>query len=304
MHFPKNVMITEVGPRDGLQNEATLIPTDIKIEWINKLSACGFKSIEVTSFVSKHAIPALEDHTAVFEKINKKAGVDYLALVPNFHGFLDSQKAGVKYIALFTAASETFNQKNIHCSIEESFARFYPIAEAAKRLNIKMRGYISCALGCPYEGDISPMRVAQIAKRLFDLGCANISLGDTIGVGTPFKATQLINNVAAVIPLSTIACHFHDTYGQALANCYAALSMGVAHFDSSTGGLGGCPYANGASGNIATEDLVYMLNGLEIKTDIDLPRLIETSLFMTHFLNIQPRSKVTLASWSKNRSQP
>lgn len=299
MHFPSKVKIVEVGARDGLQNETEFIPTPIKIELINRLSATGLSHIEVTSFVAPKWIPQLADHAEVFQRITKSPNICYSVLVPNMQGFEAALAAGAQEIALFTAASDSFAKRNINCSIEESFNRFLPIIFAAQRNNIRIRGYVSCVLGCPYEGTIIPQRVAEVATRLYELGCYEISLGDTIGVGTPNTTQELITTVTKHIPIKQVAGHFHDTYGQALANIYAAMELGIHIFDSSVGGLGGCPYAKGASGNVATEDLVYLLNGMHIQTGIDLMELIQISLFISKQLNRLPRSKVTLALSAK-----
>ena len=272
MTLPKKVKIVEVGPRDGLQSEATFVPTLIKIDLINRLSALGFSTIEATSFVSPKWVPQMADHTEVFQAIDKRPCVHYPVLVPNLVGFHAAVKAGVKEISIFTAASESFTRKNI-----------------------KIRGYVSCVLGCPYEGFIEPSVVASVAARLYDLGCYEISLGDTIGVGTPLKTEQMIEAVASKVPIAQLAGHFHDTYGQALANIYASLLLGVSVFDSSVSGLGGCPYAKGAAGNVATEDLVYLLHGLGIETGIDLDGLVECGMFICQHLGRVPGSKVTLA---------
>lgn len=295
MKFPKKVKIVEVGPRDGLQNEPTFIPTLIKIEFINRLSELGFSTIEATSFVSPFWIPQMADQSEVLQKIIKYPGVSYPVLVPNMQGFEAALQAGAKEIALFTAASEKFTQKNINCSIEESFTRFIPVIKAAQSNNIKIRGYVSCVLGCPYEGEIKPMQVANVAKRLYELGCYEISLGDTIGIGTPEKSHRMLEEVVKYIPLPALACHFHDTYGQALANIYAALEFGILTFDSAVSGIGGCPYAKGASGNVATEDLLYLLHGLNIETGINLYRLIEVGQFICQQLSKPSQSKVNIA---------
>ena len=298
--IPTEVKIVEVSPRDGLQNESEFLPTPVKIELINHLSSMGFKTIETTSFVSPKWIPQLRDHQEVFQKIEKAPGVSYPVLIPNMQGFEAALLLGVKEIALFTAASESFTRKNINCSIDESFIRFIPVIRAAKSEGIRVRGYVSCTIQCPYEGDIQPKMVADVAARLYELGCYEISLGDTIGAGTPLKVQEMIKAVTAFVPITHLAGHFHDTYGQALANIFAALELGMSVFDSSVSGLGGCPYAKGASGNVATEDLVYMLQGMNIKTGIDLDRLIEVGLFICKKLNKPSRSKVTLAKCAKN----
>jgi hydroxymethylglutaryl-CoA lyase len=302
MAFPKKVKIVEVGPRDGLQNEKVFIPTVIKIDFINRLSDCGFKTIETTSFVSPKWIPQLSDHREVFEKIHKNPTISYPVLIPNMQGFEEALSVGVKEIAVFTAASETFSKKNTNCSIAESLQRFIPILDKAHESQIKVRGYISCVLGCPYEGDIQPEKVAKVAKQLFNLGCTEISLGDTIGVGTPLKTKKMFEFVAKEVPIQKLAGHFHDTYGQALANIYASLEMGIDIFDSAIGGLGGCPYAKGASGNIATEDLIYLLHGMNIETGLDLERIVETDLFICEQLGIKTRSKVATALLAKRGS--
>lgn len=295
LNFPRHVRIVEVSPRDGLQNEPTIVPTEIKIQFINQLSKTGLKTIEATSFVSPKWIPQMADHKEVLEEIHKEAGVSYPVLVPNVQGFTDALEAGAKEIAVFTAASETFTQKNINCSIEESLERFLPIAKAAKSNDIKIRGYISCVLGCPYEGEIAPKKVVEVAKALFQLGCYELSLGDTIGVGTPKKAMILVEAVAQEVPIPQLAVHFHDTYGQALANIYAVLSQGISVIDSSVAGIGGCPYARGASGNVASEDVLYMLHGLGIETGISLEKLIKVGQFISQYLRRTNGSKVARA---------
>ncbi len=295
MNLPQTVKIVEVGPRDGLQNEAQPIPTDIKIEFINTLSNTGLTSIEVTSFVSPRAIPQLADHAEVYQGIKKLAGVSYPVLVPNRKGLENALAVGVKEIAIFGAASETFSQKNINCSIAESLERFAEVMTLAKTRQIKVRGYISCVLGCPYEGKIKPEAVAYVAEQLLALGCYEISLGDTIGVGTPLEAVKLIQLLKTKIPISQLAVHFHDTYGQALANIYAALQQGITVIDSAVAGLGGCPYAPGASGNVATEDVLYMLNGLDIHTGVDLAAMIAAGQFICQHLGRKTGSKVAQA---------
>lgn len=296
MQLPKYVKLVEVGPRDGLQNEKKVVPTAIKIDFINRLSVTGLSTIETTSFVSPKRIPQLVDNTEVLSGIKRKIGVSYPVLVPNLQGFEAAIAAGATEIAVFASASETFSQKNIHCSIEESLARFVAVMQAAKLRHIKVRGYLSCALGCPYEGNIAPQTVAAIAEKLFHLGCYEISLGDTIGVGTPGKVTAMLKAVSEKVPVNHLAAHFHDTYGQALANIYAALEYGIQVIDSSVSGLGGCPYAAGASGNVASEDVLYMLNGLDIKTGVDLDKLIEAGTFISQFLQRTSGSKVALAT--------
>lgn len=301
MAIPKKVKIVEVGPRDGLQNEAKLIPAPVKIQLINMLSETGLKVIETTSFVAPQWIPQMADQVEVFQGINKKPGISYPVLVPNLKGLEAALKVEAKEIAIFAAASETFSKKNINCSIAESLARFEAVMQLAKQKNLKVRGYISCVLGCPYEGEINPDVVADLAAKLYAMGCYEISLGDTIGVGTAKKTVDLITKVKNVLPLETIAVHFHDTYGQALVNIYAALEQGVAILDSSVAGLGGCPYAPGASGNMATEDLLYMLNGLDIDTGVDMEKLCQAGNFISEFLGRPSRSKTALALSSQRK---
>lgn len=295
MNLPKSVSIIEVSPRDGLQNEAITLPTNVKIDFINRLAATGLKTIEATSFVSPKWIPQLADASEVLQGINKSAGIIFPVLVPNEAGLEKALAAGAKCIAVFTAASETFSHKNTNCSIEQSMNNIEKVIQIAQRENISIRGYISCTLGCPYEGKIEPNITANLAKRLLDLGCYQISLGDTIGVGTPLNAKKLIDAVTKHVPVNKIAAHFHDTYGQALANIYAILELGVTAFDSSVGGIGGCPYAKGASGNVATEDLLYMLHGMGINTGVDLHKILATSKYICSTLGHAPKSKVAIA---------
>lgn len=296
--LPKKVKIVEVGPRDGLQNESKQLETSVKIDFINQLSATGLTTIEAGSFVSPKWIPQMADSDIVLKNIKQRPGVSYPVLVPNLKGFEAAKAAGAKEIAIFAAASETFSQKNINCSIAESIVRFQEVMTAAKKEKIFVRGYVSCVLGCPYEGEIKPEAVAKVAKQLFDLGCYEISLGDTIGIGTPGKAQRLIETVSQLIPLEKLAVHFHDTYGQALANIYAVLEKGIQVIDSSVAGLGGCPYAKGASGNVATEDVIYLLNGLNIQTGVDLEKLLPVGYFICQHLDKKPQSKVSLARGS------
>ncbi len=262
-----------MGPRDGLQNEAGQIDTAAKVAFIDRLSQTGLEVIEVTSMVNPQWVPQLADAEEVYRRIHRHQGVSYPVLVPNMEGWKRALATGVQTIAVFTAASETFNRKNTHCSIAESLERISPVLEQARSMNVTVRGYISCALGCPYEGDIEPHRVADLAARLNRLGCDEIALGDTIGIGTPLQAKSLVKSVAEQVPLERLAIHFHDTYGQALANILACLELGVSVVDSSVAGLGGCPYAPGASGNVATEDVLYMLHGMNIHTGVDLAAL-------------------------------
>jgi hydroxymethylglutaryl-CoA lyase len=292
---PDFVRIVEVGPRDGLQNERAEVPTAVKVELIERLADAGLPAVEATAFVSPKWIPQMADHTEVLERIRKKPGVSYPVLTPNLKGFEAARAAGATEVAIFGAASEAFSKKNINCSIEESLERFKPVAQAAKAANVKVRGYVSCVLGCPYEGEIQPERVAGVAAALYEMGCYEVSLGDTIGTGTPGKTRAMIEACANRMPLAKLAGHYHDTYGQALANIYASLEMGVSTFDASVAGLGGCPYAAGASGNVATEDVVYMLNGLGVRTGVDLERLVDTGRWICGILKKEPASKVNRA---------
>src|SRR5690606_16539773 len=264
--LPDKVTIVDVGARDGLQNEPGVVPTEVKIELIQRLADAGLPVVEATAFVSPKWVPQMADHDAVLRGIRRKPGVRYPVLTPNLKGFEAAVAAGAEEVAVFGAASESFSRKNINCSIAESLERFAPVVEAAKARGIRVRGYVSCVLGCPYEGEIAPDAVARVADALYRMGCYQISLGDTIGTGTPLKARRMVDAVAERVPLAHLAAHFHDTYGQALANLYAVLEQGIRTIDSSVAGLGGCPYAKGASGNVATEDVVYMLNGMGVET--------------------------------------
>jgi hydroxymethylglutaryl-CoA lyase len=299
MTLPSKVRIVEVGPRDGLQNEKTPVSTKVKVELIRRLGAAGLKTIECTAFVSPKWVPQMADHAEVFAAIEKLPDVTYPVLTPNMKGFEAALAAGAREVAVFGAASESFSQKNINCSIAESLERFRPIVEAAKVADVKVRGYVSCVLGCPYEGDVPPLVVADVAQALLEMGCYEISLGDTIGVGTPEKTRAMIKAVARRVPLKKIAGHFHDTYGMAAANVYASLQMGIGIFDSSVAGLGGCPYAAGASGNVATEDVVWLLTGLGIDTGIDLDALVDTGVWISKQLKRQPASRVARAVLAK-----
>ncbi|MGH8676465.1 MAG: hydroxymethylglutaryl-CoA lyase [Burkholderiales bacterium] len=299
MNLPTRVRIVEVGPRDGLQNEKREVPTEVKLELIERLADAGLPAVEATAFVSPKWIPQMADHTEVLERIRRRPGVDYPVLTPNLKGFEAAHAAGATEVAIFGAASEAFSKKNINCSIAESLERFRPVADAARNANVKVRGYISCVVGCPYEGEIAPQKVAEVAGALFDLGCYEVSLGDTIGVGTPAKTQRMIEACAKRVPIEKLAGHYHDTYGQALANIYASLELGVSTFDSSVAGLGGCPYAPGASGNVATEDVVYLLNGLGIETGIDLDRLVGIGQWICGVLGKEPATKAGRAIAAK-----
>ncbi|WP_398314232.1 hydroxymethylglutaryl-CoA lyase [Zoogloea sp.] len=295
MNLPQRVRIVEVGPRDGLQNEKQIVSTDTKVELIARLGAAGLPAIEATSFVSPKWVPQMGDNAEVMARIARLPGVNYPVLTPNLKGFEAALAAGAKEVAVFGAASESFSQKNINCSIAESLDRFVPVVEAARAAGVRVRGYVSCVLGCPYEGEVAPEAVAGVAATLFDMGCYEVSLGDTIGTGTPGKTRRMLDAVARRVPIDKLAGHYHDTYGQALVNIYASLQAGVATFDASVAGLGGCPYAAGASGNVATEDVVYMLDGLGVETGIRLDALVETSAWICERLGRSNGSKVSLA---------
>ncbi|MCP1464143.1 hydroxymethylglutaryl-CoA lyase [Pseudomonas poae] len=295
MSLPSHVRLVEVGPRDGLQNEAQPISVADKVQLVDALSAAGLSYIEVGSFVSPKWVPQMAGSADVFAQIQRKPGVTYGALAPNLRGFEDALAAGVKEVAVFAAASEAFSQRNINCSISESLERFAPIMAAARQHGISVRGYVSCVLGCPYEGEIAPEQVAAVARELYAMGCYEVSLGDTIGTGTAGTTRRLFEVVGAQVPRDKLAGHFHDTYGQAIANIYAGLLEGITVFDSSIAGLGGCPYAKGASGNVATEDVLYLLNGLGIDTGIDLDALIRAGLHISHVLGRPTGSRVAKA---------
>lgn len=290
--LPQQVRLVEVGPRDGLQNETATIPLSTKVELIDRLGEAGLSSIEVGAFVSPKWVPKMADTDRVLTKIRHYPGVSYSVLVPNMRGYRDAVKSKVQEIAIFTAASETFSQKNTHCSIDESLQRFGEVCGEAKSNHIRVRGYISCVLGCPYEGKVNIGVVADIAQRLMELGCYEVSLGDTIGIGTPLKAREMVTAVMRQVAIEHLAVHFHDTYGQALANIFATLELGIQVVDSSVAGLGGCPYAKGATGNVATEDVLYMLNDMGIETGVDLDKIIETALFISQRLNRPPSSSL------------
>ncbi|BAF87994.1 hydroxymethylglutaryl-CoA lyase [Azorhizobium caulinodans ORS 571] len=295
MAFPADVRVVEVGPRDGLQNEATLVPEAVKVDLIARLAAAGLRTIEAGSFVAPKWVPQMAGSAEVLKAAPRRPGVSYPVLVPNMKGFEAALAAGAQEVAVFAAASEAFSQKNINCSIAESLARFAPVMEAARAAGVRVRGYVSCVLGCPYQGEVPLAAVVDVAERLSQMGCYEISLGDTIGVGTPRKAVAMLDAVLGALPVEQVALHFHDTYGQALANIYACLDRGVAVLDASVGGLGGCPYAAGASGNVATEDLVYMLEGMGIRTGVDLEALVEAAAFISAAIGRAPASHLAKA---------
>ncbi len=299
MSLPARVRIVDVGPRDGLQNEKGELPTKVKLELIERLADAGLQAVEATAFVSPKWVPQMADHVEVLEGIRRKPGVSYPVLTPNLKGFEAAKAAGATEVAIFGAASEAFSKKNINCTIAESMERFRPVAEAARASNIKVRGYLSCVVGCPYEGDVAPQKVAEVAAMLWDMGCYEVSLGDTIGVGTPKRTQAMIEAVAKRIPVAKLAGHYHDTYGQALANIYASMELGVATFDTSVAGLGGCPYAAGASGNVATEDVLYLMQGLGIETGVDLERVVDAGQWICGILGREPASKVARATLAK-----
>ena len=291
-----SVRIVEVGPRDGLQNEKTIIPAATKVELIDRLSQTGLRMIEATSFVSPKWVPQLADAAEVFAAIRKRPGIRYPVLVPNEQGYERARAVGASEVAVFSAASEAFNRKNINASIDESIERFRPVLERANADGVRVRGYVSTVLGCPYQGEVPLADVVRVARRMHAAGCYEISLGDTIGIGTPKKAREMLHAVAAEVPMQALAMHFHDTRGQALANVLACLEEGVAVVDSAVSGTGGCPYAKGATGNVASEDVVYMLEGMGIATGIDLDKLVETGLWLSQQLGRETSSKVARAS--------
>ena len=293
--MPTRVRLVEVGPRDGLQNEAAIVPTEVKLELIRLLAESGLSHIEATAFVSPKRVPQMADHAAVMRGVPRRQGLIYSALTPNLTGFEAAMAAGADEVAVFGAASESFSQHNIHCSIAESLRRFDEVMRAARECALPVRGYVSCVLGCPYEGAIAPSAVAAVAGALHEMGCHEVSLGDTIGVGTPGLTTAMLSAVASRVPVARLAGHFHDTYGQALANVYAALQCGVAVFDASVAGLGGCPYAPGASGNLATEDLLYMLDGLGIDTGVRMDALLAADRYICEALGRTTQSRVARA---------
>jgi isopropylmalate/homocitrate/citramalate synthase len=295
MNIPKRVRLVDVGPRDGLQNEQAVVPTDIKVALIDLLSDAGFPAVEATAFVSPKWVPQMADASDVMARIRRKPGVRYPVLTPNMKGFEAALAAKADEVAVFVAASETFSRKNINCSIAESLERAKPVFDAARANGVRVRGYISCVLGCPYEGNIDPGKVAEVADALHRLGAYEVSLGDTIGTGTAGHTQTLIRTVGERVPIESLAGHFHDTYGQALTNLYAALELGVTTFDCSVAGLGGCPYARGATGNVASEDVVYLLQGLGIETGIDMTKLRRAGQFISDFLARPPASRVARA---------
>jgi hydroxymethylglutaryl-CoA lyase len=302
MDYPPSVHVVEVAPRDGLQNEKDIVPVDVKIALIEALVDAGLKTVECGSFVSPKWVPQMADTAAVLSRIRRIPGVAYPVLVPNLKGLEAAVHAGAKEIAVFAAASETFSQRNTNCSISESLIRLHAVIECALARSIRVRAYVSCVLGCPYEGEIAFSAVAHVAGELHRMGCYEVSLGDTIGVGTPVKAQKMIEVVACDVPIAQLAVHFHDTWGQALANILASLQMGISVIDSSVAGLGGCPYASGASGNVATEDLIYMLNGMGIETGVDLQKLAAAGRMISAHLDRRVASKAGMALQSSRHN--
>ena len=278
MKYPRKVKMVDVGPRDGLQNESAPVSTEVKVRLIERLADAGLPVVEATSFVSPKWVPQMADAAEVMARIRRKPGVSYPVLVPNLKGLEGALAARAEEVAVFAAASEAFSKRNINCTIDESLDRFAPVCEAAAAKGVRVRGYVSCVLGCPYEGEVAPEAVAHVSRRLYAMGCYEVSLGDTIGTGTPAKAQRMVEAVAKHVPVERLAGHFHDTYGQALGNIVAVMELGVATFDSSVAGLGGCPYAKGATGNVASEDVLYLMNGLDIETGVDLERLVDAGV--------------------------
>lgn len=291
MATPNKVKIVEVAPRDGLQNEKQLVSTQVKAELVNRLSNAGFANIETTSFVSPKWVPQMADNSQVMAAIERRPGIIYSALAPNMRGFDAALAAGADEIVIFGAASEAFSQANINCSIAESIARFEPVAEAVKAAGLRLRGSISCALGCPYQGDVAPAAVVEVARRYLELGCDEIDVADTIGVGTPARVDRVMKAVTEIVDPARVAGHFHDTYGQSLANILASMQAGISIFHTSVAGLGGCPYAKGATGNVATEDVVYMLHGMGIETGIDLDTVVEIGQWISAHLGRKAASR-------------
>ena len=299
MNLPQSVRLVEVGPRDGLQNEKQPISVADKARLVDDLTAAGLRYIEAGSFVSPKWVPQMAGSAEVFAGIQRQPGITYAALTPNLKGFEAALEARVEEVAVFAAASESFSQKNINCSTAESLQRFVPLMEAAKAANVRVRGYVSCVLGCPYDGEVAPEQVASVARELYSMGCYEVSLGDTIGTGTAGKTRAMLEVVARDIPRDRLAGHFHDTYGQALPNIYASLLEGISVFDSSVAGLGGCPYAKGATGNIATEDVLYLLQGLGIETGVDMDKLIAAGQRICEVLGKANGSRVARARLSQ-----
>lgn len=300
MHHPDTVRIVEVGPRDGLQNESTVVPAEVRVSLIEALADAGLITIEAGSFVSPRWVPQMAGTAEVLARLHRRPGVSYPVLVPNLKGLEAAIESGVTEVAIFAAASETFSQRNINCSISESLERLRVVSEAALAHGMKVRGYVSCVLGCPFEGEIASGAVVRVAENLYAMGCYEISLGDTIGVGTPLETQHLLEAVSARVPTSALAVHFHDTWGQALANILASLDLGVSVVDSSVSGLGGCPYAPGATGNVATEDVLYMLRGMGIHTGVDLEKVAAAGCMISHHLGRKPASKAALALSSRS----
>jgi hydroxymethylglutaryl-CoA lyase len=304
MRLPHRVRLTEVGPRDGLQNEAGRVPTEAKVALIDALTDAGFPAIEATAFVSPKWVPQMADAAQVMARIRRKSGVRYPVLTPNLKGFEAALAAGADEVAVFVAATESFSRRNINCTVAESLERARPVFDAAKANGVRVRGYVSVVLGCPYEGEVDPHRVADVAAALHDLGAYEVSLGDTIGTGTAARTQALLARVAERVPMDCLAGHFHDTFGQALTNVYAAMQMGVASFDCSVAGLGGCPYAKGATGNVASEDVVYLMNGLGVETGVDLAALRRAGRGILAVLGREPASRVARALDAKERDVP
>jgi hydroxymethylglutaryl-CoA lyase len=300
----ERVRIVEVGARDGLQNEARPVPTPTKLELIERLAAAGLRDIEATAFVSPKWVPQMADHAEVMRGLKRRDGVSYPVLAPNLQGFEAAVAAGATEVAVFASASEGFSQRNINCSIDESIRRFVPVFERARALGVKVRGYVSCVVACPVDGAVAPSRVAEVAQRLHELGCHEVSLGDTIGVGTPASVLRMLEAVAARVPIDRLAGHYHDTYGMAVANVHASWQFGLRAFDSSVAGLGGCPYAKGATGNVATEDIVYLLHGLGADTGIDLDALVDTGAWISAVLERPNGSRVGRALRPPQPSEP